>query len=104
MNVALISEIALLLDSAGFTIGTVAHRTVRDMIVQEAEGIAAMLAAVGVVPDEPMLVAMAARNVGGNKTALQRLTEDGVDAGIGRSLLQALEECAEDDLVRRRPE
>lgn len=103
MNVTLVSEIALLLDSAGFEIGTPAHRAVRDMIVQEAEAIAAMAAAVGAVPDKPMLVAMAARNVGGNKSALDRLVEDGTDASTGRGLLQSLEECAEDDLVRRRP-
>lgn len=104
MNIEQITEIALLLDDAGFVIGTTAHRTTRDMLIQEAEAVRLMGAGVGPVASEAMLVAMAARNVSGNRTAHTRLVQDGCDPTEARDLLQELEERAEDALASLRPE
>ena len=105
MTLQMHSEAARLVETAGLDIELETTSEVIEMLVQGARQHADMIGAVAVSFEvtNAMLVALAGRTMGDNVTALDRLAEVAESRGAALSILQSVQEAAEDALVRLRP-
>lgn len=105
MTLQMHSEAAHLAEIAGLDIELETTSEVIDMLVQGTRQQADMIGdvAVGFDVTGAMLVAMAGRAMGDNATALDRLAEVAESRAAALSILQSVQEAAEDALVRLRP-